>query len=111
MRKMYLTMIAVLGIISAVAPMGTMVAYGSNDEDSDDQNRNDPKNQACYDSGFADGKQNHAYNQSAFSQCGINERAYYEGFLSGCISGQGKDYFSCQQSTNAPNGVGGSRNN
>ena len=98
MRKMYLTMIAVLSIISAVAPMGTMVAFSSSDEDSDDQNRNDPKNQACYNSGFADGKQNHAYNQSMYSQCGINEHAYYEGFLSGCISGQGKDYFSCQKS-------------
>ena len=112
MRNMYLTMIAVLSIISAVAPVGTMAAYGSNDQDSDDdQNRNDPKNQACYNSGFADGKQNHAYNQSMYSQCGVNERAYYEGFLSGCISGQGKDYFSCQQSTNAPNGVGGSSRN
>jgi len=34
--------------------------------------------------------------------CGTNGRAYYEGFLSGCISGQGKDYFSCQKMTSAP---------
>jgi hypothetical protein len=42
------------------------------------------------------------------NQCGINGRAYYEGFLSGCISGEGKDYFSCQKMTNAPIGGGSS---
>ena len=39
MRNMYLTMIAVLSIISAVAPVGTMAAYGSNDQDSDDDSK------------------------------------------------------------------------
>ena len=31
----------------------------------------------------------------------------YQGFISGCITGQGKDFFSCQSLTNAPIGSGG----
>ena len=37
------------------------------------------------------------YNQTAFSQCGVNDRAYYEGFISGCVVGQGIEYFACNQ--------------
>jgi hypothetical protein len=74
-----------------------MYVYGSNN-----RNHNDPRNQACYNAGFVVGRQNNPYNQSMFSQCGVNGRAYYEGFLSGCISGQGKNYFSCQQLTSTP---------
>src|SRR2546426_883441 len=64
---------------------------------------------SCYSVGFgvgrADGIQ--AVNQRLWRNS-IDGRAYYEGFLSGCISGQGKDYFSCQKMTNAPaNGDGG----
>jgi hypothetical protein len=104
-------MIAILCLVSAVVPTGTMLAYGindqnNNDQNNNDQNNNDPRNQACYNSGFGDGRQNTPYSQNMFSQCGINGRAYYEGFLSGCISGQGKDYFSCQKLTNTP--IGGS---
>ena len=101
MQKIFLTTIAFLSIISAIVPTVTMVTYGSKD----------PQNQSCYNSGFADGKQNHIYNQSMSSQCDINDRAYYEGFLSGCISGHGKYYFSCQESTNASIGGGGNSNN
>jgi hypothetical protein len=106
MRKIYYTMIAILSVVSAVVPTGTMLAYGIKDQNNNDQNNNDPRNQACYNSGFGDGRQNTPYSQNMFSQCGINGRAYYEGFLSGCISGQGKDYFSCQKLTNTP--IGGS---
>jgi hypothetical protein len=108
MQRIYLTTITVLSIIGAVVPTGTMLAYGSNDQNDNNQNDNDPRNQACYNSGFGDARQNNPYNQKMFNQCGINGRAYYEGFLSGCISGQGKDYFSCQKLTNAPIGGGGS---
>jgi hypothetical protein len=108
MQKIYLTTITVLSVISAVVPTGTMLAYGSNDQNDNNQNDNDPRNQACYKAGFGDGRQNNPYNQNMFNQCGINGRAYYEGFLSGCISGQGKDYFSCQKMTNAPIGGGSS---
>ena len=42
-------------------------------------------------------EQSKAYNQTAYSQCGVNDRAYYEGFISGCIVGQGMEYFACNQ--------------
>ncbi len=96
MRIIYLTAIVFLGIISSVVPMGTSITYGSNN----------PLNQACYNSGFADGQKNTAYNQGQFTQCGVNGKAYYEGFINGCISGQGKSFFSCQQLTNSPLGGG-----
>ena len=57
----------------------------------------DPLNEACYRSGFNDGDQSKPYNQTAFNQCGPNDRAYYEGFISGCIVGQGMEYFACNQ--------------
>jgi hypothetical protein len=74
-----------------------MVAYGIIGGSGTSKQRND----ACYNAGFSDGRV-HPYNQTTYNGCGTNGRAYYEGFLSGCISGQGKDYFSCQRMTNAP---------
>jgi len=74
-----------------------MVVYGIIGGSGTSKQRND----ACYNAGFSDG-QVHPYNQTTYNGCGTNGRAYYEGFLSGCISGQGKDYFSCQRMTNAP---------
>ena len=74
-----------------------MVAYGIIGGSGTSKQRND----ACYNAGVSDGRV-HPYNQTTFNGCGTNSRAYYEGFLSGCISGQGKDYFSCQRMTNAP---------
>jgi hypothetical protein len=105
MQIIYLVAIVVLGIINTIVPIGTMFTYGSNNH-----NNNDPRNQACHNSGFTDGQQNHAYNQTKFTQCGLNDRAYYEGFLSGCIAGPGHNYFSCQKLTNAPIGGGGRSN-
>jgi hypothetical protein len=45
------------------------------------------------------------------NQCGVKGHAYYQGFISGCITGQGKDFFSCQSLTNAPIGGGNSSTN
>lgn len=84
----------ILGTFATFVSIGIKVAYGSDE-------RNDP----CYNAGFNDG-QSQPYNQTKYDECGNNGRAYYEGFLSGCISGQGKDYFSCQKTTNAPVGGG-----
>jgi hypothetical protein len=97
----YLTTIIVLSIISAIIPTSAMFAYGANN----------PQNQACYNSGFSDGQRNNAYNQGQFSQCGVNGKAYYEGFINGCISGQGKTFFACQQLTNSPLGGGSTSSN
>jgi hypothetical protein len=106
MLQIYLVAIAVFSILIGIIPIGAMAQDNSND------NSNDPRNQACYNAGFADGRQNNPYSQKMVSQCGVNGGfgpAYHQGFLSGCISGQGKDYFSCQQLTNSP--VGGSNSN
>ena len=103
MLRIYLAAIAILSVLIAVVTAGVMVAQASNDRNNDDS----PQNKACYNAGFADGRQNNPYSQTAFSQCGVNCRAYYEGFISGCISGQGKDFFSCQKLTGASFGGGG----
>lgn len=81
-----------MGVTNAI------VTYASSDDDDDDdENNRDPLNEACYRSGFNDAEQSKPYNQTAFSQCGVNDRAYYEGFISGCIVGQGMEYFACNQ--------------
>jgi hypothetical protein len=107
MLRTYLAAIAILSVLTAVVPGGVMVAQASTDRNNDDNNDDSPQNRACYNAGFADGRQNNPYSQTAFSQCGVNGRAYYEGFISGCISGQGKDFFSCQKLTGASFGGGG----
>ena len=48
--------------------------------------------------------------QNNNDQCGVNGHAYYQGFISGCITGQGKGFFSCQSLTNAPIGGGSGSN-
>jgi hypothetical protein len=111
MRKIYFAEIAVLIVVVGVIPTEFMVIYGNSGggggAGSNNQNDNDPKNLACYNAGLADGRKNNPYSQKMFNRCGINGMAYYEGFLSGCISGQGKDYFSCQKLTNVPIGGAG----
>ncbi|MGB6673811.1 MAG: hypothetical protein WBE34_15380 [Candidatus Nitrosopolaris sp.] len=97
MRQIYLITILILSTIIVSGSIGSMVAYGIIGGSGTSKQRND----ACYNAGFSDGRV-HPYNQTTYNGCGTNGRAYYEGFLSGCISGQGKDYFSCQKMTSAP---------
>jgi hypothetical protein len=92
MLQICLVVVAIFTVLVSIVPTGVMVSYA----------KNDPRNQACYNAGFGDGQKNNPYSQTMFNQCGVNGKAYYQGFLSGCISGQGKDYFSCQKLTNAP---------
>jgi hypothetical protein len=107
MLRTYLAAIAILSVLIAVVPAGVNTAQARNDRNSDDNNDNSPQNKACYNAGFANGqKNNNPFSQTAFNQCGPNGRAYYEGFISGCISGQGKNFFSCQQLTNSQLGGG-----
>jgi hypothetical protein len=113
MLQIYLTAIAIFSALVGIVPIGAMLAYATNnqndnDNNNDNQNNDSPQNKACYNAGFADGRQNNPYSQTMFSQCGVNGQAYHQGFLSGCISGQGKDFFSCQKLTNTP--IGGSSN-
>jgi hypothetical protein len=72
-----------------------MVAYGI----IGGSGTSNQRNQACYNAGFGDGR-THPFNQTTYTGCSTYGRAYYEGFVSGCITGQGKDYFSCQRITN-----------
>ena len=59
--------------------------YGSNNNVNDD----------CYNSGLNDG-QNHPFDQNKYDECGS---AYYDGFLSGCISVSGNDRETCESAT------------
>ena len=109
MLYIYLAATAILSLLVGIVPVGVIVAHASNDQNNNnDRNHDSPQNKACYNAGFADGQQNNPYSKTKFNQCGVNGRAYYEGFLSGCISGQGKDFFSCQKLTGASFGGGGS---
>src|ERR671938_1867553 len=108
MLQAFLAATAILSLLVGVVPVGVMVAHASNDRNNNnDRNNDSPQNKACYNAGFADGQQNNPYSKTKFNQCGVNGQAYYEGFLSGCISGQGKDFFSCQKLTGASFGGGG----
>lgn len=97
MPQIYFIAILILSAIIVSGSIDNMVAYGIIGGSGTSKQRNDD----CYNAGFSDGRV-HPYNQTTYNGCGTNGRAYYEGFLSGCISGQGKDYFSCQRMTNAP---------
>ncbi|HJT47976.1 MAG TPA: hypothetical protein VJ729_07310 [Nitrososphaeraceae archaeon] len=109
MLPIYSAAIAIFSTTVGIISMGVMVTYATNDQNEIDFS---PQNGACYNAGLADGQKNSLYNQSMVKQCGVNGHAYYQGFVAGCITGQGKDFFSCQSLTNAPIGSdsGGSGN-
>ena len=93
MLQTYLAAIAIFSTTVGVIPIGVMVAYATNDQNNNDNNDDSPQNRACYNAGFADGQKNNQYSQNMVNQCGVNGRAYYEGFIAGCITGQGKISF------------------
>lgn len=74
-----------LTLAASIILMGNMVSYSSNENDGGD----------CYNSGFNDG-QDHPFNQNEYDKCGS---AYYDGFISGCISIQGNDHEMCVSAT------------
>jgi hypothetical protein len=96
MQQSYLIAMLILSTTIPGMLVGNTFVYSANS-----QNSTDPKSQACYNAGFTVGRQNNQYNQSIVKQCGNSGKAYQEGFLSGCITGQGRDYFSCQRLTNS----------
>jgi hypothetical protein len=108
--QIYLAAIAIFSTLVGIISIGAMVVYATSDQDNNDNNDDSPQNRACYNAGLADGQKNSPYSKSMLNQCGVNGHAYYQGFISGCITGQGKDFFSCQRLTNAPIGGGGSSN-
>jgi hypothetical protein len=108
MLQIYSAAIAIFITTVGVISMRVMVAYATNDQNESDFS---PQNRACYNAGLADGQKNSPYSQSMVNQCGVNGHAYYQGFIAGCITGQGKDFFSCQRLTDASVGGGGGSGN
>src|SRR3989442_263728 len=92
---MFFITILILSTIIVSGSISNMVAFGI----IGGSGTSNQRNQACYNAGFGDGR-THPFNQTTYNGCSTYGRAYYEGFLSGCIAGQGKDYFSCQRITN-----------
>lgn len=95
LQQIYFITILIVGTIVISGSMSNMVAFGI----IGGSGTSNQRNQACYNAGFGDGR-THPFNQTTYNGCSTYGRAYYEGFLSGCITGQGKDYFSCQRTTN-----------
>jgi hypothetical protein len=87
---------ALLSTIVASLSVGNSIVYSTSDDDDDDEN------QPCYKSGFEAGRSG-SYNQTQENVCGNTgySHAYYEGFISGCISSGGGDYFACDSKTDS----------
>ena len=85
--------IVLLGTIVVSSSAGSSLVYSSSD-DGENDNENDP----CYNAGFEAGQRG-SFNQTQQSDCGTTGQAYYEGFISGCISSGGGDYSACDAKT------------
>ncbi|MGH9912008.1 MAG: hypothetical protein ACRD4J_11380 [Nitrososphaeraceae archaeon] len=93
--KAYIMAIVLLSTIGASLYVGNSMVYSSSDDDDDENNdENDP----CYKAGFEAGSSG-SFNQTQQSNCGSTGQAYYEGFISGCISSGGGDYSACDAKT------------
>jgi hypothetical protein len=90
----YMIALALLSTIVGSLSVGNYMVYSSTDDNDDND---DDENQPCYRSGFEAGRSGGSYNQTQQSVCGNTgySHAYYEGFISGCISSGGGDYFAC----------------
>ena len=83
----YVIAITLLSTIAASLSFGNSMVYASDDE-------NDDENDPCYKAGYEAGHSG-SFNQTQRSGCGTTGQAYYEGFISGCISSGGGDYSAC----------------
>jgi hypothetical protein len=88
----YIIALALLSTIVASLSVGSSMVYSSTDDD---------ENHPCYKAGFEAGRSGGSYNQTQQSDCGNTgySHAYYEGFISGCISSGGGDFFACDSKT------------
>ena len=89
----YVMAIVLLSTIVASLSVGNSIVYSSSDDDENNDG-NDP----CYKAGFEAGSSG-SFNQTQQSNCGSTGQAYYEGFISGCISSGGGDYSACDAKT------------
>ena len=96
--QMYTITMAVvlLSTIVVSSSVGSSLVYSSDDDDDDGENDNE--NDPCYNAGFEAGQRG-SFNQTQQSNCGTTGQAYYEGFISGCISSAGGDYSACDAKT------------
>lgn len=87
----YVIAIVLLSTIAASLSVGNSMVYSSSDDD---------ENHPCYHTGFEAGRSG-LFNQTQQNDCGNTgySHAYYEGFISGCISSGGGDYFACDSKT------------
>lgn len=92
--KVYVMTIVLLSTIVASLSVGNSMVYSSSDDDDENNDENDP----CYKAGFEAGSSG-SFNQTQQSNCGSTGQAYYEGFISGCISSGGGDYSACDAKT------------
>jgi hypothetical protein len=92
--KAYIMTIVLLSTIGASLSVGNSMVYSSSDDDDENNDENDP----CYKAGFEAGSSG-SFNQTQQSNCGSTGQAYYEGFISGCISSGGGDYSACDAKT------------
>jgi len=93
--KAYIMAMVLLSTIGASLSVGNSMVYSTSDDDDDENNdENDP----CYKAGFEAGSSG-SFNQTQQSNCGSTGQAYYEGFISGCISSGGGDYSACDAKT------------
>jgi hypothetical protein len=100
MKQQTYTMAIAVVLLSTILTslyVGNSMVYGTSDDDEDDDDNdvNDP----CYNTGFEAGRSG-TFNQTQQSTCGTTGQAYYEGFISGCISSGGGDYAACDAKTN-----------
>jgi hypothetical protein len=90
----YMIAIVLLITIASSLPVGNSMIYGTSDDDDNGDAGNGNENDPCYNAGFETGRSG-SFNQTQQNDCGTDSQAYYEGFISGCISSGGGDYFAC----------------
>lgn len=90
--------IALLSTIVASLSVGNSMVYSTSDNDDNGDDDNENENDPCYNAGFEAGRGG-SFNQTQQNDCGTNNQAYYEGFISGCISSGGGDYSACDAKT------------
>jgi hypothetical protein len=90
--------IVLLSTIVVSSSVGNSMVYSSSDNGENEDGENGNENDPCYNAGFEAGE-NGSFNQTQQSNCGTTGQAYYEGFISGCISSGGGGYSACDAKT------------
>ena len=87
--------------MTLIGTVTSTVFATSNESDAGDDGNNGDWNESCKDSGYDDG-QNHAFQVGTYDHCGDEsggDRAYYDGFIDGCMSVEGNTRDVCESAT------------